>query len=467
MSVNRKVFQSGSWVGPGGVSVTPPGHDWSDTNLPWAYTDKAQFVEGWPTFTKVAIQTASSDFWTNLNNTVNAASGRVVVELGEGVYTMSSFRPIGSSGDPKYAFGFWNGKLQGLLGQGPDKTFVEMAANSVSQAQLDSIAQMTRAAFAPLQMACMRIDGQNGSPILLGGITFRAYDQNPFTSVAADLTNYGLFFPQPCPHQGMSLYNSQYGAKLSYLRFQGFGRALTSIPPFEMANVTSQYGNVVYNNCESDGRLSPAVNSAKPRRCTVAMGNNAALDEWVDSWLHHSNVSRYAMNDQNRETQGIYRLTRTKIDHIADTQNKDPNINSGNSLGGWTYASCCGWESCNGTIEVTDSIIQQDDSSFSAGSIPQHFQMTTVGTRNPQGGRMHVKNTVFKNVFTDIDGYACFRIDKRTSWYKDGYATTLDVKGANNTPLQPHEYTGTWPPTAAYLAANGLSPSTHYIVNAL
>lgn len=448
----------------GSVPITPPAGpaawEWADDNLPWAYTDTAVFTEHWPTgLTIVDLQTGSGDFYTDLQNTVNTAGQRVIVRLPAGVFHFNQFRLIGSSGKATYAFGFWNANLKGLLGAGPDQTFVQMDADSMTQAQLDAMATMTAASFAPIDMGVMRIDGTQADPIYLGGLTFRSDDQQMLTAVASDVS---AVVPQPAPHNGISLYPGTYGV-VSYVRFQAAGRAATSAPPFECANIGSQYGGVDYYNCELDGRISPDLNAAQPRRCGVYMGNNEDYSNFHDTWLHHSNVSRYAVNDQNRNTAGLYTLTRCKIEHISDNHNTDPALNGGASLQGYTNASLFGWESCNGIIELTDVIADQDNL-HTDGSIAQHLQFTSVGSRNPQGGRLTVTRGVFRNsAFPIVDGYLCMRVIPTTYWWLDGFATTMSVLDEHGNPKTAVALpSGTWPPTAASLS--GKSPDTHYLI---
>lgn len=452
------------WRAPGREPIPASvdrSHDWSDTNLPWAYDDESVFRATWPAgVTVVDIQTTSSDFYTNLVNTVNAAGRRVVVRLGAAVYSLKSFRMAGSSGDPTYAFGFFIPNLQGLLGRGPDKTFVQMDANSVSVAQLDKMKTMAAAAFAPLQMGLARFDGTAASPVLLAGLTFRAADQQNLTAVGAGVS---AVVPQPAPHNGVVIYPNS-PAKVSYMRFQGAGRAMTSAPPFECGNISTQYAVASWNNCEFDGRRSPDLDPARPRRCGVWMGNNETLSEMTDCWFHHSNVSRYAANDENRNTQGVYRLTRCKAEQITNTQNRDPALNGGASLGGYTNATAFGWESSNATIEMNDCIVSQDNTQFS-GQVPMHLQLTSVGARNPQGGRMKVVGGDYRNTgWPQLNGFVCFRIQPSTYWWTDGFDTTLAVTHRDGQRLAPYQYTGTWPPSAAQLATANVKPSTHYLI---
>lgn len=438
-------------------------YDWSDSNLPWAYSSTSQFTADWPVGTTIVdIQTASGDFYTNLKNTCDAASGRVVVRLGQGDYVLNQFRLIGTSGSQTYAFGFWHSKLQGILGQGPDKTFITMAANSMTQAQLDALAVMVRADFAPNAMGMMRVDGSSPtSPVLLAGFTMRATDQQLMTSFGSDMTD--IYRPQPAPHNGLVMGQSAYGL-IQYVRFQAAGRAINSAPPFEHANINSQYGTTTWKNCEFDGRRSPALDPARPRRCGVVMVNNETESQFIDCWMHHSNVSRYAANDQNRDTQGQYVLTRTKLEQITNTHNTDPAINGGNTLGGYTNASLCGWESCNGTITLTDCIMSQDNS-YTDGSISQHLQFTSVGSRNPTGGRLYVYGGRYHNTaWPQLEDFLCVKALNSTSWVTEGYNTTMMVYHRDGQRLQPYVISTSWPPSAGTLAAAGVTPSTHFLI---
>jgi len=435
--------------------------NWSDSNVPWAYASVAEFNQGWPSDVVYAdIQATGNDFYTNLLNTVNASTGRVVVRLGVGVYHLNQFRMIGSSGSPTYAFGFWFPKLQGIIGQGADKTTIQMDANSMSSAQLDDLATMTQASFAPNQMGLCRLDGSVSSPVLLGGLTFQAADQQMLTTASADNN---IVVPQPAPHCGVVLYSGS-SAIISHVRFQGAARAATSQPPFEHANISSQYTeSLLYRNCEFDGHRSPILDPAKPRRCGPIMLNNELDATMQDCWIHHSNVSRYAANDQNRNTSGQYRLIRVQAEQITNNQNIDPALNNGISLRGYTNASLFGWESCSGTITITDCNMSQDNPYTDAG-IAQHLSLTSVGTRNPQGGRLVVNGGVYHNpAWPQLEGFLCVRAISNTYWVMDGYNTTIRITSSNGVRLTPYVVSG-WPPSAASLAAAGISPATHFIV---
>jgi hypothetical protein len=405
----------------------------------------------------VNLSATGATFWDRLNNTVNAQPGRFICRLPAGDHVLTSFRLIGSSGDQSYAFGFWFPKLAGLDGAGPDLTFVTMAANSMTAAQLTRLSGMTQASFSPNQMGMCRFDASAG-PGFVGGLTFRAANQNTLTSISGDITSSlsPVVVPQPAPHQGPVFYTGS-TMTISHVRFQGAGKAMTSQPPFEMANCTSARANLTYRNCEFDGRISPAFDAAQPRKCAPWMGNDEILSDISDSWFHHSNVSRYAANDEGQSLTGRnYKLTRCKLEQITNTQN--------DGHGGYTNATPCGWESTNATITVTDCIIAQNNPNY-AGAAPQDFQLTSVGGFDPAGGRMKVIGGVYRNTgFPALDGWTCFRIPN-SRFKTDGYATTVDVRdvagGARKTA---YVYNGTWPPSQATFDASGVDPSTHYLV---
>lgn len=462
------------------VEPPPPppnlgGPDWNDQNVPWASVDTAQYEAGWPAgLTETELVTGSGDLYQDLSNTLApySSSARVVVTCSNStphVHHLSSFRKVGSGSSTLYAFGFWFSKLQGWKGLGPLICHIQMDANSYSGAQLSELQAMKGYAanppvWNPLQAGLCRLDGVNASsPVLLAGVTFRADDQQMMTSVGEGVGDPLVATPQPAPHQGVVLYQGTY-ARLNYCRFQAAGRALTSAPPFEMANLTTQYGNTVYSNVEFDGRISADLNPAQPRRCGPWMGNNETLMQMTDVWLHHSNVSRYAVNDQNRDTQGQYIMTRVKANQITNNHNVDPALNGGASLGGYTNATPFGFESCNGTITFNDCMIEQDNT-FTDGSIAQHIQFTSVGSRDPQGGRLTVTGGKFTNAWPSLDGFLCIRCVTGTYWYRDGFDTTMHVYHPNGQRLTAYQAPTTpWPPSASSLASAGVTPETHFIV---
>ena len=433
-------------------------------NVPWAYTSEAQFREKWPTeVTVVPLSPNGATFYDRLANTLADRVDRVVVQLEAGVYHLNSFRMAGSSGDPLYAFGFWFGrKLQGFVGRGPDKTIVQMDANSLTQQQLDAMALIPAALFSPLQLGMCRFDGAPGSPVILSGLTFRAADQQMLTAVYRDID---IVVPQPAPHQGVVIYSGG-DSIVTHARFQAAGRASFGRPPFEMANLNTQYGTHLWENVEFDGRRAKELDPAQPRRCGVVMANNETSHRMRNCWMHHSNLTRYAVNDQNRDTAGTYEVSGCQSDHISETNNVDPALNGGESLKGVGTGVQYGWESCSGVIRVTGNVIVQSSDLPKAGfgEIPTPFRLTSVGSRNPVGGRFYATDNVYVWPKAPwLNGWAAIRVQTDTHWWTDGVQNTIFFE-QNGTRLLPFEYAGSWPPPQSAITAAGVAPTTHYIL---
>lgn len=440
--------------------------DWAEGNEPWRIATAEQLRDRWPLgVIVVPLNPLGGSFWGRVEMTLAQSGNRVVIELDDGVYHLDSFRMAGSSGDPTYSFGLWFGsKLRGFVSKnGADKTAIQMDASSMTQAQLDKMATMESADFSPLQMGMCRFDAAAGSPVILSGITFRAADQQMLTMKGAGVAS---VLPQPAPHQGVIIYSGG-DSIVTYCRFQAAARALTSAPPFETGNLNSQRGNHIWENCEFDSRRAKELDPAQPRRCGAIMLNNEIDHKLINCWIHHTNVSRYAANDENTSVTtpiGKYLVKGCKIEQITNNRNVDPALNGGNSLLGYTNATPFGWESSNADITVEDTIVIQDNP-LAVGQVPMMFQLTSVGARNPQGGRFTLRGGKYKNNgFPTVDGFIGFRIQPSTYWWLDGFGTTLFIYGEQGQRLQPYVVTGTWPPTEAALAAANVTPATNYLV---
>lgn len=437
--------------------------EWSEANPPWRITDPADVTKGFPANLSVTPLKAGTDLHARLASTVSA--GRTVVGHPGGVLRLTRFQPYGTSGNPIYAFGFWSPNIQGVLGSGADKDVIEQGPNTLTAAQLDALSKMTTAQVSNLGM--MRFDGSPTSPTYVAGVTFRAWDQQMLTSYAGTNSPKPVV-PQPAPHSGVTFYGGSQPNPgiVAYCRFQGAGRAMTSSPPFEHGNLTSQYNSLTIRHCEFDGRRAPEIDPARPLRVGVVMGNNETSMVFEDCWFHDSNVSRYAVNDQNRNTFGTYIIRRCKAERITINQNRDPALHGGQSLGGWTNASCFGWEDVGGDIIVEDSIASVDNPS----GVVAHFQLTSVSGRNPAGGHMKVTGTLCRNTaHTWLDGYPIYRIQPSTYWWTAGFDNTIEhyhpVTGVR---LKSHVVptTSAWPPAKATLDAAGISKDTHYLIRA-
>lgn len=449
-------------------------YDWSDANPPWAYSSGLSAAEREELFTldwEPGVQIVDpAPGQATLAAAVNArlaqagTNDRYVIRLPEDDLPSATFGLVGSSGSPTYAFGFYHPRWRGWLGQGADRTTVTMQADSMSSDQLTALGQMD-VGGSPNQMGLALIQPTGPYRVYLAGLSIRAADQQYLPAVQAGLAAKGVIKDQPAPHQGIVVAQER-DATISYVRFQGAGRACYAAPPFEHANLTSQYGAISVHHCEFDGRRAADIDPLRPRRCGPIMANNEDSHTLADSWLHHANVSRYAVNDQNRDTFGPYNVTRTKVEYIGNG-NIDPSLNGGASLGGASGAVACGYESTRSTITFTDPVMVVDNS-ITSNSISQHIGLAEVGSIRRQGGRLYVHGGTFVNrAFPSIDRFLTIRIYSATYWWQDGVDNTVFVYRPDGYRKQPWIYNGAWPPNpTGAVGSDGLPvhPDTHYMI---
>ena len=486
MSVFRKRIVAGSdgrlsWASPGGTKKpVSEKWDWTEDSPPWAYPEDlsleerhALFTADWDADVEIIPLNNSlgSTFWDRLYNTVNAHGGRPVVYIPEGVYQLTKFKriPYDNSGTWNYAVGFWHPRLRGLLGDGADKTIIEMAPNSMAPEQLADLETRSSTTYQVSEIRCFRIDSNKGtSRVHISGVGFRAHDQQPIKAVASDIAAKGVKVPTPAPHSGMSIFVGDTAtwkptpAIVSYCGFWGFARALLSQPPFEHTNISSQFGDILMHHVESDGRRHKDIDPTQPRRCGTIMANNEIKHELRDFWFHHNMLSRYAVNDQNYNTSGHYQGIRLKGNDISNF-----------IVGGSTNPTLMGWETTSAKITLDDVYLTIDNDSM-AGATQQHLGFTLVpGGKErvlpAEVGPLIVNGGRFRNkAWPQLDGMLSIRLKPEdqaggSPWYyrRDELIFVYDENGVRK---KAWEYTGVWPPTATQMAAAGVSASTHYLV---
>jgi hypothetical protein len=158
----------------------------------------------------------------------------------------------------------------------------------------------------------------------------------------------------------------------------------------------------------------------------------------------------------------LYEVARSKIERIGDTRN--------DGKGGMTNASALGWESTNAELRVTDVIVSQDNPNTVGNDRAQHLQMTVTGNAavdDVAGGRLRVNGGDFRTPGQpQLANWLTVRATP-SHFVSDGYENTIFVypnADGSGTRKQPWVYSGTWPPTAAQIAAAGVSPTTHYLI---
>lgn len=469
--------------------VVPGGEwDYSDSNLPWAYPAgltlsqrEALFTADWePGVQIVDLPATGGDFYSRVISVCNAAANPVIVRIPEGVHHLTSFPLSGSSGLQTFAHAIYHPRLRGFLGAGADRSVIQLDANSLSQAQLEAIAEMDTSGGvgATLQIGLALLQPTGDTRVYVAGVTFRAEDQQYMLSVQPGLVERGVTPNQPAPHRGVIVGPGK-NALISYTRFQGAGRACFAAPPYECGNIESQRSQFHLKHCEVDGRRAPDINPAQPARCGLVMGNNESIHTVENSWLHHNNISRYAINDQNSGHpvtgfDGVYTVIRSKANNVGNG-NIDPALNGGAQLGGGTGAVCFGYESTKAEIKFHQPIISVDNAVTSyhgQTSISQHIGFAEVSTFRRQGGRAYIYGGIFRNTaWPALDGFLCIRVYASTYWWQDGVENTIFVySGTEENPgvrKQPWLVSGAWPPNPATgigMDGQPVSPETHYLV---
>ena len=483
------------WSRPGevGSSEEELAYDWSEGKLPWIYDGATKpWLDNVPSgaASVVPIQVnPAKTFRQNLQATIAAAPGRVIVELGEGTYTLTKdqdydsgtgeytlfARAGGTTWERMYAFAFFDGtyKLRGLIGQGPDKTIITWDSNGYNSKQMTALQSISSGGQAsPLQTSVWRFDSNSGSnttPVFIGGLTFRGTDQGILsTYTGTPLGDSPINTPQPAPYAGI-MHQANNGGHMTYshVRFQATGHASYSAPPYETGQGNSQRSYTTYIACEFDGRLATEVNPTRPRRSGVVMFNDEYNGTMVDCWMHHNALSRYAVNDENYGNSGTqYNLTRCKIENVVDNSNIDPVYGS---LGGFDgYPACAGFESTKAAITMTDCIFVADGS-LGAGTwrVQNHLSLTKTSAAARPGGRLQVIGGEWRcSNRPGIDKFLTIRVPNGTEWYSDGLATTINVRDSpGSSPKTAYTVNNSQyhALTTASLASAGITPQTHYI----
>lgn len=468
----------GEWRVPAEAGpVDPPAAAWdySDSNPPWAYPAdpverEALFTAGWPQEVKDGIVdlVGTGNLRSKLDTTLAPVSGHAVVRLpdlqGQDLTDLLKADP---NAPDTFAYGGYHPKLLGFLGHGADRSWIELKPNSMSQAQLNLLGTLDPNAFTPSHLGSFLLQPHLRDDTYLAGVGFRAHDQPWLPTVHPNLAAKGVTPNQPAPHAGLEI-GSGKNFTIGYCAFVGFGRAIYPAPPFEHPNINSQYADGVIHHTDLDGRRHPDIDPAQPRRCTVYLGNNEDSSTVRRSWLHDTPLSRYAVNDQNRNTTGTYLVEESKIERIGNGA-VDPALNGGQPLGSASAAVSLGYESSQATIIMRDCIVSVDNDFFRSRNLwgaPQHVGFSNVTPATNRAGVAYFYGGEWRNTaYPEVDGFLCIRIYSDNAWWTTGVANTLFVYEYEGGPRKaPWHYTGTWPPTTGQIATAGVTPQTHYIV---
>lgn len=308
----------------GSGDPSDPNLPFSDTNPPWALKAGESPFDNLPAGVTVFEHSDYSGSGTrSLGATLAAARAAAtspfVLHLPGGhQYDFTDFSFASGSGagrcyqdvnSPKY--------FSGLVGDdaGPGGTVVQVPASALTSTQLSAVA-------AGNQDIDVIYAGGTAltTPTFFSGINFRgAFQQTTTLS--------GLSGTAPATYAGIHLASVKDGSMIQFCRFQGFGFAAKSSPPYELGAVDSITSKYTVRRTEIDGRLAAAVNPSQPRSSGGLMWNFEAGGNGVkvlDSWLHHTRRSGFAMHDHdptaggNASDQGIYYIENFQVENIAD-----------------------------------------------------------------------------------------------------------------------------------------------------
>ena len=467
----RRARRVAVWRGE--TSLAPARHpaDWDEDHLPWDPTGT-----GWEAYNPTGLVpvdlagNADDNFQDRIDLTVSLnGNNPTLIMLPDHTAHIKSITLRGASTrsttEPFYDIGFWNPQAIGFVSETPGESIIQMDANILTAEQLGLYAHSAYepSEFVPYQVMMGRIDARY-APIFLANVMFTAADQQ-FATLPPGLVAQGVSANQPAPFNGIVLQGSKLAtwnnsATVFNCQFMGNSHAVYNAPPGEMANISTQYLNILMKNVHSDGRLHPSINPKRPARGGSIMTNNDRSITLEDTWFHDNNVSRYAYNGRNRsEVAQSSKLThrRTKISRIGFSRNIDPDLNGGVQLGP-VQAAPVGYEASNNLIEWTDSVICTEKTWQRPG-----ITITEEGGVNPSGGKFVGRNLRFVTpAWPHLDGFALFNITK--CWWLDNLATAIDIVTPAGNQLSPWT-TKSWPPSPAAITAAGITPETHYIVH--
>jgi len=305
---------TGTWVAPG---RTPVAEAWSDLNPPWQLGSGESVDDNVPAGVTIVNYDDYSagntrSFGATLVAARNAATGPYYVRLGPGTYHITDFSIAAGTGTGKgyqdaNATKYWGG----CIGAGADQTFVVLDASVMTSDQLSGVSTATN----PVQMFGLYAGSPGLTiPTIFSGITFRGNFQQ---SIALN----GLSGTAPAPYNGINLSSVKTGSRVQFCRFQGFGFTAKSSPPYELGAVNSGNSDWTLYRSEIDGRLAVEVDAGQPRASGGLMWNQEVAVRAVDSWLHHTRRSGFAMNEGesgNDNLTGTYYCENFQVENIAD-----------------------------------------------------------------------------------------------------------------------------------------------------
>jgi hypothetical protein len=329
MTELRVYTGEGRWEGINLPSFEGPGSEYVEGFEPWRLGPGESYLDNMPTGVEVvpaSYFSESDDIYAILEavETSPLTTAGVYVELDAKTYYLSSFRSY--STDDWRGFANATRHVMGLIGQGPDSTFIRVRPDAVSSSPgaADHVLNATGGSpGTPVAVIALYFSNTTTDvPLFFSGITFDGTLQTPFTtystaSQASFRRNHAV--PSPLAWRGISLWRCIEGSRMQYCRLRGFGYALNTAPPFEAGAIETNYDDgFVLTRTEIDGRVPGSLYPTRPRASGGLMWNKGIDATVTDSWQHHTRRSGWATNTNTNGQGERYVAVNFQVEEIAN-----------------------------------------------------------------------------------------------------------------------------------------------------
>lgn len=249
-----------------------------------------------------------------------STSGSVYVRLESGQYNFSSLVSYGENNWLGYANG--NRRVMGFIGADDESSVVYVQPGCVdnsTQMSTGGAADVTarelalNATTSPVPIGALYLSNTSTTtPIYIAGVTFRGSLQTPYGVLSAASQTYmkrNASAPTPLPWRGLSIWRAIAGSMIWKCKFEGFGFALNTAPPFEMGAIDTNYDNgLTIEDVYIDGmRWSGGL-----------MWNKAIKTKVINSLCRNTRRSGWATNTNTGRTDEVYEAENFQVRDIAN-----------------------------------------------------------------------------------------------------------------------------------------------------
>ena len=311
---------------------------------PWRLQNGESHLDNMPSGVTVVNSSSYSnltDFYNLMSTIDSSASDVVYVQLEAKTYFINSFFEYGTkdwrgwANVKKKVLGFIGApRVYDGNGNVTAETVIQIKPEAVSNTPgaVDDVLNATQS--LGLHLTGIYLSNSNApKPLFVSGVTFRGTLQTPFSTYSSASQAYfrkNQTAASPLAWNGISIWGCQPGSIWQFCRFQGFGFALNTAPPFECGVVNSNRNNgLLIQRTEVDGRIAPSIDAARPAAAGGWMWNKETLITMKDSWQHHTRRSGWATNSNTVSENEHYIGDNFQCERIADTTDSWAGDNGG------------------------------------------------------------------------------------------------------------------------------------------